>query len=131
MSDDGYTPEDYQAEVRRLRSELRLLQGGGEGGGVTAATPPLRQRDILRALLAERTAKAHNLSRASVRLTRNARGEVQPEVMVEVSDEAAHVAVTKAQAEAARVFDALCLVYSLHATPPPAKGNGEKGGTDD
>lgn len=114
---DDETRDDYQAELRKLRGELRGLTGGGEGDGVAAATPPLRQRDVLRALLAERAARASHRSRATVRLTRNAKGDVQPEVLVEVSDEDAGDAIAKAQSEATRVFDALCLVYSLGATP--------------
>jgi signal transduction histidine kinase len=91
---------------------------------VPQGTPPLRQRDILRALLAERSARSAHRSRATVRLTRNAKGDVQPEVLVEVSDEEAGEAIAKAQHEATRVFDALCLVYSLGATPPNGAGGG-------
>jgi hypothetical protein len=122
MDDDAR--DEYQAELRKLRGELRAIQGGGEGDGVPQGTPPLRQRDILRALLAERSARSAHRSRATVRLTRNAKGDVQPEVLVEVSDEEAGEAIAKAQHEATRVFDALCLVYSLGATPPNGAGGG-------
>lgn len=130
MTDD-MSPEEYQAQVRKLRAELKVLRGGGDGAEVASPTPPLRQRDILRALLTERQARAASLARATVRLARNAKGDVQPEVMVEVSDESPAAAIAAAQSEATRVFDALCLVYSLDTAPPPVKGHGGKGGNDD
>lgn len=124
---DDETRDEYQAELRKLRADLKVLRGDGEGNGVPTGTPPLRQRDILRALLAERAAKSSHRSRATVRLTRNAKGDVQPEVLVEVSDEDAGEAIAKAQHEATRVFDALCLVYSLEATTGRSAVSGSEG----
>lgn len=114
---DEQTRDEYQAQLRQERARLRALQGGGEGAD---RPPPLRQADILRALLAERAARAAHASRATVRLARNAKGDVQPEVMVEVSNEDAGEAIAKAQAEARETFDALCLVYAIGAVSPPA-----------
>lgn len=119
---DDSTRDEYQSDVRRLRAELTAIRGSGEGSGGEASTP-LRQRDILRALLDERRARAAAASRATVRLARNAKGDVQPEVMVEVNGEDASDAIAKAKAEAVETFDALCLVYGLGATVPARGGD--------
>lgn len=120
---DDQDRDEYQAELRRTRAELHAIRGGGEGG--EAKPRPLRQAEILRALLAERLARSASTSRATVRLTRNAKGDVQPEVMVEVNGEDASEAITRAQTEARETFDALCLVYAIGAVTPAA---GERDG---
>lgn len=121
---DEQTRDEYHAELARTRAELRAIQGGGEGADADAKPRPIRQAEVLRFLLMERLARHANTSRATVRLTRNAKGDVQPEVMVEVTDEDASDAIARAQLEAQRTFDALCHVYALGVSPPaPAEGS--------
>lgn len=128
---DDETRDEYQSEVRRLRGELRAVQAGGDTAS-GAPSPPLRQRDIIRALLDERRAKAASQARATVRLTRNAKGDVQPEVLAEVNAETVELALADAKAQAVAVFDALCLVYSLDASPPArSTGKPANGSQDD
>lgn len=120
---DEQTRDEYHAQMQRERARLRALDGGGEGDDA----PPRRvtNTEVLRALLDERRARAASLSRATVRLTRNAKGDVQPEVMVEVSGEDAAEAIAAANREATETFDALCRVYALGAQTPAKPGDGD------
>jgi hypothetical protein len=69
----------------------------------------LTQRKILEKLLESRARAA--ASHSSVRLTRNARGDVQIEVLVATDAEQGIATVEDAAARAAAVYDSLELVY--------------------
>lgn len=120
------TPEEYRAEMRRLRAELEAANAGRHLHAVPKP-PPLRQAEVIRALLSERHARASSQARGTVRLTRNAKGDTQIEVLAEVNAESGEEAVARAMANAREVYDALALVYGLgdEGRPPPAGNGGE------
>ena len=119
---DDETRDEYQAEMRGLRAELRALQGGGEGSGaaVPDASPPLRQRDIIRYLLEERRARAAGGEHSSVKLGNYANGATSIEVTVRSGDLEGLDTPEGVMQEARRLYDALRLVYDVR--PPAEKG---------
>lgn len=119
------TPDEYQAEIRRLRAELAEHRAG-RGVHAVPATPPLKQRDILRMLLEERLVRAASLSRATARLTQNAKGETQIEVLAEVSNADASAAVDEAAARARQAYDALRLLYPYGSIVSPTSEGGSQ-----
>lgn len=110
---DDAERDQYQSELRQLRSELQAACGGHRLVAVPKP-PPLRQAEVLRALLAERSARASHQARASARLTQNSKGDTQIEVLAEANAETVAEAAAEAAAECQRVYDSLRLIY-----PPP------------
>lgn len=119
---DDETRDDYQAEMRRLRAEMRLLQGGGESEGhpPTDGSPPLRQRDVLRYLLEERARRAAGGEHSSVKLGNYASGGTSIEVTVRSGEGSGLDTPEAVAAKAREIYDALRLTYDVR--PPAAKG---------
>lgn len=101
--------EKYQAEVRRLQA----IRGGAADDSAGAAAPIAATRltlsRIVELLLAHRGGREHS----SVTLTRNARGEVQIEVVVRTGDDGDIVTVDQAAAKATELFKTLRQTFPL------------------
>lgn len=74
-------------------------------------TPSLTQRDILAALLAAQTKQGSEHS--SVKLTRNAKGDAQLEVIVRTGESAEIDTAAKAADEAVRIYNSLCELFPM------------------
>lgn len=109
---DAGERDDYQRQLRELRAELEAERSGHRLQAVPD-TPPLRQRDIIRALLEERGRRAATGERSTVRLTRNSKGDTQLEVYVGTGDAEGIDTPEDAAARARQLYDALRLVYPL------------------
>lgn len=118
---DDETRDEYQAEVRRLRAEMRALQGGGEGSDnpPADASPPLRQRDIIRYLLEERRARAGGGDHTTIELGNYASGGTSIRVACRASESAGLITPEDVAAKARELYDALRITYDVR--PPAAK----------
>jgi hypothetical protein len=119
---DDETRDEYQAEMRALRAEMRVLQGGGESGdaAVSPDTPPLRQRDIIRYLLEERRARAQGGEHSSVKLGNYASGGTSIEVTIRSGEGSGLETPEAVAAKAREIYDALRLTYDI--TTPKKEG---------
>jgi hypothetical protein len=123
--------DEYQAEVRRLRNELaelRAAQGGAnlhaiDGGN--GRPKRLTLSDIVESLLAAQS--KHGGERSAVKLTRNARGDTQIEVIVRTGDSTGIETVDDCAAEANRVYEALSILYPMGAAVRASKGQNDGG----
>lgn len=113
--------EDYHAELQELRSELERLRGLTRPTIVTEDKPrPLRQSEILRAMLERDKARAAGGEHDSVRLARNAKGDTQIEVVVRTGDTADVATIEAAAAKAQEVYDLLGRMYPMTTLDAPA-----------
>lgn len=112
---------DMNTELRALRRELREAQANNAAATTDPATPRrVSNSEVLRALL-ERMRHSAASERASVRLTRNAKGDTQIEVLATSDD------VDEAASEATRIYEAVRTLYPLAGVEIVRK---EKGGDD-
>jgi hypothetical protein len=118
---DTYTPgerDEYHAEIRRLRDELRAVSD--ETGRLREAEPPKRvtTTEMLRAFLL-RMQTSSTGEHSSVKLNRNAKGDTQVEVSVRTSEAEGIETVEDAAAKARTVYDTLCKLYPLSSPESP------------
>lgn len=97
--------------------DARILDTIGGAGSTRRVTIS----EVLRAHLAHLTQTGGE--RSSVKLTRNARGETQIEVVVRTGDSSEITTAAEDMAEATRLYDSLSLVYPV---PEPGKPKVER-----
>lgn len=119
---DDETRDEYQAELRKLRAEMRVLEGGGQSDDAAASSgsPPLRQRDIIRYLLEDRRARAQGGEHSMVKLGNYASGGTSIEVTVRGGGGDELSTPEAVAAKARELYDALRLTYDVR--PPAEKG---------
>lgn len=112
--------EDYHAEIQRLRAELdearrlRVLPGAGDSPRKRISTT-----DVLDAFLEKM--KHDGGTGSTVKLTRNARGDVQIEVAVRTGDTPEVVSAEDAAAKARSLYDGLAAIYPMLESASPDK----------
>lgn len=119
-TDDNYTADEYQAEVRKLRAELMALRTE------TANRKPKRLSlsEVLEAHL-ERMVKASSGAPSSVTLKNNAKGDTQREVVVRVGDSPDVTTVEEASAKCVEIYNALGILFPLGGVLRASDGHGE------
>lgn len=113
MPDEG----QYHEDMQNLRAELRVLRGEADESPVRRVT----NTEVLRTLL-ERLRRQATPSENTVKLARNAKGDIQYEVSARADT------LDEALAEAVRVEGALATIYPYGGTPVrPSEGSGDGG----
>lgn len=120
------TTDELELELANTQRELAELREQVSNGSHHAGRR-LSLSEILEAHLAAMTKPSGPHS--SVRLTRNAKGDTQVEVLVSAVPGSAIATPADASAEAARVYDALRLVYPMADEPTRASRGPNGGGT--
>lgn len=103
------TSDDVLSALSRLQGELVRELRAMLAGSAHDPERPLRQRDVLRSLLAANENRGGTSS--SITISRNAKGDAQFEVTVRSGDSPEIQTAADAHAEAVRIFDALSLTY--------------------
>jgi hypothetical protein len=120
--------DDYHAELQELRSELERLRGLTRPTIVSEDKPrPLRQSEILRAMLERDRARAAGGEHDSIRLARNAKGDTQIEVVVRTGDSEDIPTIEAAAAKAQEVYDFLGRMYPMSVVEAPAPKGAKAG----